>query len=93
MTRQWTRGPRASYARRTGPVIDGDSSVYVAIINYHVGQPTLRHIKEHGAGAVTLDAHRGSTQRVRDRPEIVVVVVSAGNQAPFLICTSSASSS
>jgi sugar/nucleoside kinase (ribokinase family) len=38
-------------------VLDADMFVCVPITDYEVGQPTLRHIKEHSAGTVILDAH------------------------------------
>lgn len=38
-------------------VLDADAVVCVPITDYEVGQPTLRHIKEHGRAAVVLDAH------------------------------------
>lgn len=38
-------------------VLDADAIVCVPITDYEVGQPTLRHIKEHGRAAVVLDAH------------------------------------
>ena len=38
-------------------VLDADAVVCVPITDYEVGQPTLRHIKEHGQAAVVLDAH------------------------------------
>ena len=41
----------------TGPVLDADIIVCVPITDYEVGQPTLRHIKEHSDATVVLDAH------------------------------------
>jgi sugar/nucleoside kinase (ribokinase family) len=38
-------------------VLDADAFVCVPITDYEVGQPTLRHIKEHSAGIIVLDAH------------------------------------
>jgi len=38
-------------------VLDADAFVCVPITDYEVGQPTLRHIKEHSAGIVVMDAH------------------------------------
>jgi sugar/nucleoside kinase (ribokinase family) len=38
-------------------VLDADVVVCVPITDYEVGQPTLRHIKEHSAATVVLDAH------------------------------------
>jgi sugar/nucleoside kinase (ribokinase family) len=38
-------------------VLDADAFVCVPITDYEVGQPTLRHIKEHGRATVVLDAH------------------------------------
>jgi adenosine kinase len=38
-------------------VLDADVFVCVPITDYEVGQPTLRHIKEHCHGTVVLDAH------------------------------------
>jgi sugar/nucleoside kinase (ribokinase family) len=38
-------------------VLDADMFVCVPITDYEVGQPTLRHIKEHGGATVVLDAH------------------------------------
>ncbi|WP_344933628.1 carbohydrate kinase family protein [Actinoplanes nipponensis] len=39
------------------PVLDADAFVCVPITDYEVGQPTLRHIKEHSDAVVVLDAH------------------------------------
>jgi sugar/nucleoside kinase (ribokinase family) len=39
------------------PVLDADAFVCVPITDYEVGQATLRHIKEHSAATVVLDAH------------------------------------
>jgi adenosine kinase len=38
-------------------VLDADVFVCVPITDYEVGQPTLRHIREHSRGTVVLDAH------------------------------------
>ena len=38
-------------------VLDADVFVCVPITDYEVGQPTLRHIKEHSGATVVLDAH------------------------------------
>src|ERR1700751_1727973 len=38
-------------------VLDADMFVCVPITDYEVGQPTLRHIKEHSRAPVVLDAH------------------------------------
>jgi adenosine kinase len=38
-------------------VLDADVFVCVPITDYEVGQPTLRHIKEHSRAPVVLDAH------------------------------------
>src|SRR4029077_5282461 len=38
-------------------VLDADMFVCVPITDYEVGQPTLRHIKEHSGASVVLDAH------------------------------------
>jgi hypothetical protein len=38
-------------------VLDADVFVCVPITDYEVGQPTLRHIKEHSRATVVLDAH------------------------------------
>ena len=38
-------------------VLDADLFVCVPITDYEVGQPTLRHIKEHSGATVVLDAH------------------------------------
>jgi sugar/nucleoside kinase (ribokinase family) len=38
-------------------VLDADAVVCVPITDYEVGQPTLRHIKEHSRAPVVLDAH------------------------------------
>jgi len=38
-------------------VLDADAFVCVPITDYEVGQPTLRHIKEHSRATVLLDAH------------------------------------
>ena len=40
-----------------GKVLDADIIVCVPITDYQVGQPTLRHIKEHSDATVVLDAH------------------------------------
>ncbi len=40
-----------------GKVLDADVFVCVPITDYEVGQPTLRHIKEHSGATVVLDAH------------------------------------
>jgi adenosine kinase len=40
-----------------GTVLDADMFVCVPITDYEVGQPTLRHIKEHSRAPVVLDAH------------------------------------
>jgi adenosine kinase len=39
------------------PVLDADVIVCVPITDYEVGQPTLRHIKEHSDATVVVDAH------------------------------------
>jgi len=53
-------------------VLDADMFVCVPITDYEVGQPTLRHIKEHSRAPVVLDAHgptvaltRGGERRPR----------------------------
>jgi len=38
-------------------VLDADAFVCVPITDYEVGQPTLRHIKEHSGATVVMDAH------------------------------------
>ncbi|MBV8929761.1 MAG: carbohydrate kinase family protein, partial [Mycobacteriaceae bacterium] len=38
-------------------VLDADVFVCVPITDYEVGEPTLRHIKEHSRAPVVLDAH------------------------------------
>jgi sugar/nucleoside kinase (ribokinase family) len=38
-------------------VLDADMFVCVPITDYEVGQPTLRHIKEHSRATVVMDAH------------------------------------
>src|ERR1700759_123614 len=38
-------------------VLDADAFVCVPITDYEVGQPTLRHIREHSGAIVVLDAH------------------------------------
>ena len=38
-------------------VLDADMFVCVPITDYEVGQPTLRHIKDHSDATVVLDAH------------------------------------
>jgi hypothetical protein len=47
------------------PVLDADAFVCVPITDYEVGQPTLRHIKEHGGGTVVMDAHGPTTTLTR----------------------------
>jgi len=42
-------------------VLDADMFVCVPITDYEVGQPTLRHIKEHSGATVVLDAHGPAT--------------------------------
>jgi pfkB family carbohydrate kinase len=42
-------------------VLDADMFVCVPITDYEVGQPTLRHIKEHSRATVLLDAHGPTT--------------------------------
>lgn len=42
-------------------VLDADIFVCVPITDYEVGQPTLRHIKEHSDATVVLDAHGPAT--------------------------------
>jgi pfkB family carbohydrate kinase len=42
-------------------VLDADMFVCVPITDYEVGQPTLRHIKEHSQATVLLDAHGPTT--------------------------------
>ena len=43
------------------PVLDDDVIVCVPITDYEVGQPTLRHIKEHSDATVVVDAHGPTT--------------------------------
>jgi len=43
------------------PVLDADVIVCVPITDYEVGQPTLRHIKEHSDATVVVDAHGPTT--------------------------------
>jgi hypothetical protein len=47
-------------------VLDADVIVCVPITDYEVGQPTLRHIKEHSDAIVVLDAHGPTTTLTRD---------------------------
>jgi hypothetical protein len=46
-------------------VLDADMFVCVPITDYEVGQPTLRHIKEHSRAPVVLDAHGPATALAR----------------------------
>ena len=46
-------------------VLDADVFVCVPITDYEVGQPTLRHIKEHSRATVVLDAHGPATTLTR----------------------------
>jgi hypothetical protein len=46
-------------------VLDADMVVCVPITDYQVGQPTLRHIKEHSDAIVVLDAHGPTTTLTR----------------------------
>jgi adenosine kinase len=46
-------------------VLDADVFVCVPITDYEVGQPTLRHIKEHSRATVMLDAHGPTTTLTR----------------------------
>jgi len=46
-------------------VLDADVFVCVPITDYEVGQPTLRHIKEHSRATVLLDAHGPATTLTR----------------------------
>jgi pfkB family carbohydrate kinase len=46
-------------------VLDADMFVCVPITDYEVGQPTLRHIKEHSRATVVLDAHGPVTTLTR----------------------------
>jgi hypothetical protein len=46
-------------------VLDADAFVCVPITDYEVGQPTLRHIKEHSRATVVLDAHGPTTTLTR----------------------------
>ena len=46
-------------------VLDADAFVCVPITDYEVGQPTLRHIKEHSGATVVLDAHGPTTTLTR----------------------------
>jgi hypothetical protein len=46
-------------------VLDADMFVCVPITDYEVGQPTLRHIKEHSNALVVLDAHGPATTLTR----------------------------
>ena len=46
-------------------VLDADVFVCVPITDYEVGQPTLRHIKEHSRAPVVLDAHGPVTTLTR----------------------------
>ena len=46
-------------------VLDADVFVCVPITDYEVGQPTLRHIKEHSSATVVLDAHGPTTTLTR----------------------------
>jgi pfkB family carbohydrate kinase len=46
-------------------VLDADMVVCVPITDYQVGQPTLRHIKEHSRATVLLDAHGPTTTLTR----------------------------
>ena len=46
-------------------VLDADMFVCVPITDYEVGQPTLRHIKEHSRAPVVMDAHGPTTTLTR----------------------------
>jgi hypothetical protein len=46
-------------------VLDADAFVCIPITDYEVGQPTLRHIKEHSRATVVLDAHGPTTTLTR----------------------------
>jgi sugar/nucleoside kinase (ribokinase family) len=46
-------------------VLDADVVVCVPITDYEVGQPTLRHIREHSRATVILDAHGATTTLTR----------------------------
>ncbi len=46
-------------------VLDADMFVCVPITDYEVGEPTLRHIKEHSHATVVLDAHGPTTTLTR----------------------------
>ena len=46
-------------------VLDADVFVYVPVTDYEVGQPTLRHIKEHSRATVVLDVHGPATMLIR----------------------------
>src|ERR1700760_1472166 len=46
-------------------VLDADAFVCVPITDYEVGQPTLRHIREHSRATVVLDAHGPATTLTR----------------------------
>ena len=46
-------------------VLDADVFVCVPITDYEVGQPTLRHIKEHSHATVVLDGHGPTTTLTR----------------------------
>jgi sugar/nucleoside kinase (ribokinase family) len=46
-------------------VLDADVFVCVPITDYEVGQPTLRHIKEHSRATVVMDAHGPTTTLTR----------------------------
>jgi hypothetical protein len=49
-------------------VLDADAFVCVPITDYEVGQPTLRHIKEHSRATVVLDAPRPDGDADPQRP-------------------------
>jgi len=54
-------------------VLDADVIVCVPITDYEVGQPTLRHIKEHSDATVVVDAHGPTTTLTQDgerRPRV-----------------------
>src|SRR5258707_774633 len=54
-------------------VLDADVIVCVPITDYEVGQPTLRHIKEHSGAIVVVDGHGPTTTLSQDgerRPKV-----------------------
>ena len=63
-------------------VLDADVFVCVPITDYEVGQPTLRHIKEHSGATVVLDAHGPTVTLTRSGERHPRVWADLGRVAP-----------